>query len=82
MFYYRVLVEYVPTFSPGLNFPCAHYYNTRQRTAAVAAMPLVVKLLLVGDDVVKVNIRKRTDQNRKADRPTVAAASAAYYRFS
>jgi len=25
----RVLVEYVPTFSPGLNFPRAHCYDTR-----------------------------------------------------
>jgi len=65
-----VLVEYVPTFSPVLNFPCAHCYDTRQCTAAIAAMPLVVKLLLLGEGiVVKVNKRNRRDRDRKTDRP-------------
>jgi len=60
-----VLVEYVPTFPPGQNYPRAHCYNTRQCTAA---MPLVVKLQLLGEGiVVKVNNRKRTDRDRKTD---------------
>jgi len=71
-----VLVEYMPTFSPGLNFPRAHCYDTRQCTAAIPAMPLVVKLLLLGEGiVVKVNKIKRTDRDRKTNRPTVADAS-------
>jgi len=64
---------YVPTFSPGLNFPHAHCYNTLQCTAAIAAMPLVVKLLLLGEGIVgKVHKRKRTDRYRQ----TIAAVGA------
>ena len=63
-----VLVEYVPTFSPGLNFLGAHCYITRKRTAAVAVMPVVVKLLLLGEGIVgKVLKRKRTDPDRQTD---------------
>jgi len=77
---FLVLVEYVPTFSPGLNFPRAHCYNTRQCTAAVAVMPLVIKLLLLGEGIVaKVYKTKRTDRDRKTDRQTVAAAGVTYY---
>src|SRR6218665_1173147 len=51
--------------------PC----DTRQCKAAIAAMPLVIKLLLLGEGiVVKINKRKRTDRDRKTGRPTVAAA--------
>src|SRR6218665_1349131 len=60
-----VLVELVPTFSPGLNVPGSHCYNTCQCTAAVAAMPLVVKLLLLGDGIVgqkKENRQTQTDR--------------------
>src|SRR6218665_3222036 len=35
----QVLVELVPTFSPGLNGPRSNCYNTRQCTAAVAVTP-------------------------------------------
>ena len=70
----------MPTFSPDLNFTRAHCYNTRQCTAAIAVMPLVVKLQLLGEGIVgKVYKRKRIDRERKTDRSTVAAASAAYY---
>jgi len=41
-----VLVEPVPTFSPGQNVPRSNCYNTRQCTAAEAAMPLVVNRAL------------------------------------
>src|SRR6218665_2066209 len=62
---YWVLVKYVPTFSPGLNSSRTHCYDTRQCTAA---MPLVVKLLLLGEGIVgKVNKRKRADRYRKTD---------------
>ena len=66
IFLVAVLVEYVPTFSPGLNFPRTHCYSTHQCTAA---MPFVVKLLLLGEGIVgKVYKRKRTDRDRKTDR--------------
>jgi len=58
----------VPTYLPGLNFPGAHCYNTCKSTAAVAAVPLVVKLLLLGVGIVgKVLKRKRTDPDRQTD---------------
>src|SRR6218665_3008962 len=64
-----VLVELVPTFSPGLNVPRSHCYNTRQCTAAVTAMTLLIKLLLLGEGIVgKFNKRKRTDKHRQPDR--------------
>ena len=76
-----VLVEYVPTFSRGLNFLRAHCYNTRQCTVVIAAMPLIVKLLLLREEIVrKVHKRKRADRTeRQTDRHAVAAAGAAYY---
>src|SRR6218665_3665242 len=65
-----VLVEYGPAFSPGLHFPRSHCYNNRQCTAA---MPLVIKLLLLGEGIVgKVYKRRITDRDRKTDRQTVA----------
>ena len=70
-----VLVEYVPTFSPGLNFPRAHCYDTRQCTAAIAVMPLAVKLLLLGEGIVViVSKRKRTDRDRQTDRQLLLLA--------
>src|SRR6218665_3865372 len=64
----EVLVELVPTFSPGLNVPRSHCYNTLQCTAAVAAMPLVLKLLLLREGIIgKFNKRKRTDKHRQTD---------------
>src|SRR6218665_3469266 len=63
-----VLVEYVLTFSPGLNFPRAHCYNTCQ---CPAARPMFIKLLRLGEEIVgKVYKRKRTDRDRKTDRQT------------
>ena len=76
------LAEYVPTFPspPHLNFHRAHCYNIRQCAATIAAMPLAVKLLLLGEGIVgKVYKRNRTDREIKTDRQTVAAAGAAYY---
>jgi len=75
-----VLVEYVPTFSPGLNYLCAHYYNNpRQCTAAIADMPLVVKLLLLGEGIFG-KVYKRREQT-ETERPIVALLlhGVAYY---
>jgi len=38
--------------SPSLGYPGAHCYNTRQFTAAVAAMPSVVPLLVLGEGII------------------------------
>ena len=63
-----VLVEYVPTFAMGLNFPRTHCYNNHQYTAAVAALPMAVTLLLLGEGIIgKVKKRNMTDR----ERPTV-----------
>jgi len=51
----------VPTFPPGLIFPRAPCYNPRQCTAAVAAMPLVVKLLLLGEGIVGKVLKRKGD---------------------
>jgi len=58
--------------SPGITFPRAHCYNTRQCTAAVAAMPSVVPLLLLGEDIVE-KLKKRNRQT-ETDRQTVTAS--------
>ena len=74
-----VLVEYVPIFSPGLNFPGALCYNTCKCTAPVAAMPLVVELLLLREGMVgKVLKTKRTDKDRHTD----SAKTASNTRYS
>jgi len=53
--------------SSGLTFPCAHCYNTVQCAAAVAAMPSVVPLLLLGEGIIgKLKKRNRqTDTERQ-----------------
>jgi len=38
--------------SPRLSYPRTHWYNTRQFTAAVAAMPSVVQLLVLGEGII------------------------------
>src|SRR6218665_1597540 len=58
--------------APGLTFPRAHCYNTRQCTAGVAAMPSVVPLLLLGGSLK--NVRKETGRLRQTERKTVTAA--------
>jgi len=63
-----VLVELVPTFSPGLNIPRSNCYNTHQCTAAVAAMPWSSSCFCYGrESVGKFNKRKRTDKHRQTD---------------
>ena len=47
--------------SPGLTFPRAHCYSIRQCTDAVAEMPSVVPLLLLGEGVIG-KLKKRNRQ--------------------
>src|SRR6218665_1152730 len=58
--------------SPGLTFPRAHCYSTSQCTGAVAEMPSVVPLLLLGEGIIGT-LKKRnrqTETDRQTDRQT------------
>src|SRR6218665_1817727 len=57
----RACAHLLKCVSPGLTFPIAHCYNTRQCTAAIAAMPWVVLLLLLGEGIIG-KLKKRNRQ--------------------
>ena len=61
---------------PSLSYPSAHGYNTRQFTAAVAAMTWVAPLLVLGRESLE-KFRKETAQTQTG-RQIVTAAGAAY----
>src|SRR6218665_2401459 len=64
----RACAHLLKCVSPGLTFPIAHCYNTRQCTAAIAAMPCVVLLLMLGEGIIgKLHKRNRTDRYRQTD---------------
>jgi len=56
-----VLVEYVPTFSPGLNFP-PHTDTTPAQ--CTAAMPLFIKLLLGRESLEKKENKPRQKERQ------------------
>src|SRR6218665_2418886 len=66
-----VLVELVPTFSPGLYVPLSNCYNTCQCTAAVAATPWSSSCFFYGRESLE-NLTKEREQTDRRILATLA----------